>query len=145
MNEIEHIIAKNEEIWTSTPVSLTVINECETRLDLKFPPSYRTFLSKFGTMDVAGNFISGIIDNSLDDLGGGSVLGDTLYFREECQLPNNLIVIQADDEAPYCLDINNGDSECVVVCFELHSGHSKVIASSFLEWIGLFVLGASND
>lgn len=144
MNEIERLIAETAEVWKSEPASLTVIAECEAWLNLKLPPSYRFFLQHFGAINVGGNSISGIIDNSLDDLGGGSVVGDTLQFREEWQLPANLVVIQANDEAPYCLDIGNGSPECAVVCYELHSRHSKVIASSFEEWVRPFVFGVIN-
>lgn len=106
---------------------------------MKFPASYCAFLKQFGALEVGGNTISGIIDDSLDDLGSGSVVGDTLRFRETWGLPTNLVVIQADDEAPLCLKIGKGNPEYAVVCYELHSRNSKVIACSFTEWVGVFV------
>jgi hypothetical protein len=146
MNEIERLIAENvpSQVWRSAPANPAIIAECEARLGVCFPPSYRFFLAQFGAIDIGGSSISGVLDNSLEDLGGGSVVGDTLWFREEWQLPLNLVVIQADDEAPYCLDVSNGSPECVVVCYELHSNHASVIASSFSEWVGTFIFGAEN-
>ncbi len=70
----------------------------------------------------------------------GSLLSDTYSFGEEYELPDSLLVIDPDEDAPYCLDSSNIDSngELPIVCYELNAGHTTVIASNFDDWLFKF-------
>jgi hypothetical protein len=94
-------------------------------------------------MSVGDVTVSGIVDNAPLDRGGGSVVFDTMAFRKDWRLPARYVVIQPDDEAPYCIDTQTRDAagEMVVVCYELHSEHAGVIATSFLDWLDRFYVG----
>ena len=118
------------------PQSDASIATLEQALGVGLPPSYRAFLKTLGSAMIYDSVVSGIHgDEPLGD-GTGWIYGDTLIHREEYNLPPYLLVIQPDPEAPYCLDTRSprDDGELPIVCFELHSGHEKTIASSFLEW-----------
>lgn len=149
MNHIQLLIENVDPklVWTSEPADGHVISACEEMLGVKFPQSYRDFLSSFGALSVGDSSISGILNNSVDDIGGGSVVGDTQRLRQEYGLPVNLVVIESDDEAPYCLDVAQPtlDGECYVVCYELHNAHSSVVAKSFTAWVAPFVFGKTGN
>jgi len=143
MQAIDNLISDTEasQLWSSKPARAQDIQQAETALGVSFPPSYRDFLSRYGAISIGDRrCISGVIDNSPLDPGGTSVVGDTLRFRKEWQLPVHYVVIQADDDAPYCIDAQNRDAagEAAVVCFELHSRLATVIARSFPEWVERF-------
>jgi hypothetical protein len=69
---------------------------------------------------------------------------DTMTFRKDWRLPERYVVIQPSDEAPYCLDTQRSGAagEMAVVCYELHSQHAGVIATSFLDWLDRFYVGS---
>lgn len=148
MDPVDKFLAEAKEIgaWHSAPVHESVIAEAEAKLGVRFPKSYRSFLKELGALAIGDITISGILDGALSDLGGGSVVGDTLRFRSERRIPPHYIVIQPDEDAPHCIDSGqtNSQDEAPVVCYELHSHHSQVIAPSFAEWGNEFVVGKSN-
>ena len=145
MKGIESLISRIDDtrLWKSEPARDEEIQEAEKALGVSFPPSYRAFLSLYGAMSVGDVTISGIVNNAPLDPGGGSVVSDTTTFRKDWRLPDHYVVIQPNDEAPYCLDTQTSDAagEMVVVCYELYSKHAGVIATSFLDWLDRFYVG----
>ena len=148
MQDIEKLISSidDPQLWKSTPAHDEEIQAAETALGVSFPPSYRTFLALYGAVSVVGSTISGIVNNSPLEPGGGSVVYDTMTFRREWHLPHHYIVIQPDEDAPYCLDTRktDGAGEMAVVCYELHSEHAGVIAISFVDWLERFFVGTAR-
>jgi hypothetical protein len=145
MQSIEKLVSSidHPQLRKSKPARDQEIRAAEAALGVSFPPSYRAFLSLYGGISVVNSIISGIVDNAPLDPGGGSVVFDTMRFRKEWHLPSHYIVIQPDEDAPYCLDTRTTDAsgEMVVVCYELHSEHAGVIATSFLDWLERFFVG----
>jgi SMI1-KNR4 cell-wall len=142
MQSIETLISRidDPQFWRSKPARDEEIRAAETALGVSFPPSYRAFLALYGGVSVVDSIISGIVDNAPLDPGTGSVVYDTMSFRKEWRLPDYYVVIQPDDHAPYCLDTRSKDAEgeMVVICYELHSEHAGVIATSFVDWLERF-------
>ena len=139
MDEIDALIAQiranGREVWVAGEQPEETIHELEKTLGVGLPPSYRSFLARFGGLGIVNSFISGIIDAQPLGEGTGWVYGDTKRCREEWGLPEHLLVIQADEDAPYCLDTSNRqDGEYPLVCFELHSKHVSRMANSFGSW-----------
>ena len=128
-------------LWRSQPATPESIRQAEAALGVTFPPSYRAFLERWGALAVIDVTISGILDNN-QDLGGSSVVGDTLRARQEHQLPERYIVIQSNYMAPYCLDMQRPDAkgEVPAICYELYTKHAGVIAASFGEWVEKFFI-----
>jgi len=140
MDEIEALIARlrgeGQRVWVAGPQPEQSIIELEHALNVRLPPSYRTFVAKFGGFSLLNSVVSGIIGEDPLAVGTGRLHWDTQRFRQEYGMPDHLLVVQPDEDAPYCLDIRKQrpDGEMPVVCYELHSGHSSQMASSFSEW-----------
>ena len=141
MDPIDSLIAKSREgghdVWISGPQPEAAIHELERKLGVAMPPSYRTFLAQYGGLGIADWFVSGILDGDAIGEGTGWLYADTIRFREDFGIPESMLIIQPDEDAPYCLDVSNrgSDGECPVVCYELHSGHAGRMAETFLEWL----------
>jgi hypothetical protein len=145
MDEIEDLIAqlreKGEQVSTVGPQSEKTIADLEHALGVTLPPSYRQFLAHFGGFKLLGSSVSGILDGQPLAKGTGSLYGDTQLFRRELGGPEHLLVIQPDQEAPYCLDTRKPDrnGEMPVVCYELDTKHVDRMAASFGEWFAEYL------
>ena len=133
---IAQVRAKGHDLWLAGPQPSETIASLEQALQVTLPPSYRDFLTHFGGAAICDSTVSGIIDGEPLQKATGWLYGDTLRFREEWDLPPHLLVIQPDEDAPYCLDASapGSDGEFPVVCFELHSRHASRIAENFGIW-----------
>ncbi len=140
MDEVEALIARLREdgqrVWVAGPQSEEAITALEQALGLPLPPSYRQFVARYGGFGLPNSFVSGVIDGDPLEAGTGQVYWDTQRFRREYGMPDYLLVVQADGDAPYCLDTRKRrpDGELPVVCYELHSRHTGRMAPSFGEW-----------
>src|SRR4051812_24532430 len=128
---LAQVEANGHEVWSDGPQSEVAIAALESNLGVRLPPSYRAFLGRHGGMGIYDSTISGIIGGDPLDENSGSLYGDTLRFRSEWDLPSYLLVIQADEDAPYCLDTRSASAagEFPVVCYELHTKHEGKVAA----------------
>src|SRR6266436_4346699 len=105
------------------------------RAGVRFPPSYKAFLLQHGALFSSVGAISGVFPQSPLAANAGTVLGDTLYYREHFQLPADFVLIERDfdDNDTWCLDLSAASSngECPVVCYGLKGGASKRLYASF--------------
>ncbi len=140
---LKQIRANGDDVWIAGPQPEKAVAELEQALRVRMPPSYRAFLAQFGAMGIAGSSISGILEGQPLGKGTGWVYGDTLRCRADAQLPKHLLVIQADEDAPYCLDTSaaEDDEEFPLICYELDTQYVSRVADSFgtwfLEWLQL--------
>src|SRR5947208_3302599 len=120
-NQIEQLKACEPSTDVAGRCEPEVIAIIEAKLGVRFPPSYRAFLLGHGAIFSPVGSISGVYPATPVDSGAGTVLGDTLYYREHFQLPNHLVVVQRDEDEndPWCLDtsVPSADGECPMVCF----------------------------
>ncbi|STQ90837.1 SMI1/KNR4 family protein [Iodobacter fluviatilis] len=139
-DQISATQAAGHEVWCAGPSSEESVRVLEATLGVVLPPSYRQFLLNTGALAIYDSTISGVIDDNPTDTPSGSLYGETCRYREDHNLPEHLLVIQPDEEAPYCLDSSavGKNGEFPVVCFELASRHSGVVAPSFSEWLEKF-------
>lgn len=114
-----------------------VVAGLEQALGVTMPPSYRQFLLRYGGLGIGDSFISGIVEDNPLDEGMGSLFGDTQRFRQDYGLPEHLLVVQADEDAPYCLDTSHPGpgGEYPLVSFELHSQQASSLAPTFGQWL----------
>lgn len=121
----------------ATPDAIALV---ESTLGVRFPMSFRMFLSQTGGGGVKGLPISSIGDVGPPRVQHGTVYGDTLYYRESWvsrPLPPQLVVVQrcANDNEPFCLDTSTwAGEECPVVLYNYRSGHVEQIAPNFLAF-----------
>src|SRR5688572_2537013 len=101
---LAQVEANGHKVLTDGPQPEAALLALESKLGVRLPPSYRAFLSRYGAMAIYDSTISGIFGGEPLDESGGSLYFDTLRFRSDRGLPSHLLVIQPDEDAPYCLD-----------------------------------------
>lgn len=115
------------------------IEKLESLLGAQLPSSFKNFLACYGGggFDDEDELVSGIEDDDPKLEHRGTVYGDTLLCRGDYALPENLVVILfGADDAVWCLDVSQLDgNECPVVAFDVFSKTTKVIASTFNEFL----------
>ncbi|HEX3314274.1 MAG TPA: SMI1/KNR4 family protein [Gemmataceae bacterium] len=133
---IDQLRENGEQVWIAGPQPEQAIVSLEHALGVSLPPSYRQFLTKFGAFKLLNSSVAGIVGGNPLAKVAGSLYGDTQQYRQDCGLPKHLLVIQPDEDAPYCLDTRKlgRDGEMPVVCYEPDSGYIDRMASSFGEW-----------
>jgi hypothetical protein len=134
---LERIRSSGEQVWTGSPQSEQRIQSVESQLGLRFPPSYRDFVATFGGLSIGDSVVSGIADDDPLADSYGNAFADTNRFRSEYRLPESLLVVQPDEDAPYCIDAQRPDEhgEGDVICYENHSGNVTKISDSFGTWL----------
>ena len=144
---LARVAANGHEVWSDGPQPEAAIAALESTLGIRLPPSYRAFLAQYGGMAIHSSTISGIIGGQPLDEKGGSMYGDTLTFRREHGLPDHFLIIEPDEDAPYCFDTRNRSAtgEFAVICYELHSKHESRIAPDFDDWMRRFFLHWATD
>jgi len=141
MDKIEKMLdmikANGDDVWVAGPQPETAVADLERKLGYKLPPSYRNFLLRYGSLKIFDTVISGIIDGKYEGDGAGLVVDDTDRYREEFHLPRHLLVVQPDEDAPYCLATSTPDAkgEYPLVCYDLQTGDVDPIAGSFGAWL----------
>ena len=133
---IERIRANGDDVWSAGPQSEQAVAKLEKAIGFRMPPSYRSFLLRFGSFSILDSAISGISDNQPLASGTGYLHWDTQWFRREYELPDHLLVVQPDEDAPYCLDMSDAepDEEVPLVCYELRSRLVEPVAPRFGAW-----------
>jgi len=120
------------------PQNEAKINVLASALGAELPPSFREFLRTYGGGGIVGEWISGIYRGQPLLKNEGSVLGDTLRWRERSHLPTELVVVYTqDDEICWCLDTTSKskNGENPVVSFDFSTPHRTVkIADSFQDF-----------
>ena len=141
MNTIEEVLHKlrqaGTDVWIAGPQTESSIIALENAIGIRMPPSYRHFLATYGGIGIDDSFVSGIIDNDPVGDGTGWLITDTTRFRNDYEMPDFLLAIQADEDAPYCIDTRerDADGEFAVVCYELNSRNIGLVATNFGVWI----------
>lgn len=111
------------------PASEETVAAAEEQLGCAFPPSYRAFLRRFGTLAlpaelaVVHDFLG--LDPAAPD--GKGVVERTLAARAENRLAPGLVVVGLGAQASewFCLDVTRGDAsgELPVVLFDARDNH----------------------
>src|SRR5437773_3713571 len=80
------------------------IEAAESRLGLRLPPSYRTFLEGEGGGSVKGREIYGVVSN-LEAAGPPNVVWRTMQARGSAKLPKRFVIlVDFDDSSAIALD-----------------------------------------
>ena len=88
-------------------------------------------------MSIYGSTIAGIVDGQPLYLNISSIYYATTNLRQEQGLPDYLIVVEPDDESPYCFDTRypDADGEFPLNCYELYSGADGKITNNFPQFV----------
>lgn len=129
--------ALEPETYIYGPADESLIRELEAAFDRPMPPSYRSFLSRFGGISILDNSLSGIIEGKIDE-GRGWAWTDTKYAREWCQLPEHYLVVEPDEDGFKCLDFSRvrADGECPVIYhMPFRTTPFNELGDSYGEWL----------
>jgi antitoxin YobK len=123
------------------PRSDNLIILAEKALDIRFPATYRRFLSEYGAGAFGSDEIYGIIDADFANSGVPDAIWFTLQERKNWDLPNNLVAIyDADDGEIYCLDVEAIErDETPIITYQSayppEEQHRETIARDFGEFL----------
>ena len=109
MKQLENLLA-SKTFEHSGPVSDDEIERHERNLSLKFGPSYRLFLSKFGYLAVGPNELYGICGSNA---AIPSAIHATVSARRNPAFPRNVLVV-AEDGRGRMFCVNAADK--IVIC-----------------------------
>lgn len=114
----------SEALFTTAPLTDEMISSAELALGWKLPTQFVEYVRQLGYGGIGGVDILGVTLS-----GTMAFLEETLNYREE-GLPNNLLVIENNDEFLYCLDATTGS----VVMWPL-TGNPEQYSESFDDFI----------
>lgn len=141
MANIEDIKYLLEMATVSGGVDERSIQEAEERLGVRFPPTYRAFLSQFGAALCDGFRIEGLFVAENDDEPPlwANAVESTLQLRQASRgtIPREYVVISDDGgDYTYYLDTSRPDAqgECPVVVLG-PGADSVIVAHDFVEFI----------
>jgi hypothetical protein len=127
---------KDDDFHGPKPESL--IRLAEETLGLSFPPTYRTFLSRYGCGGVEGFEVYGLVSDDFVHSGIPDAIWLTLDERETGGAPPSLIfVAHTGDGGYYAIDVSlktpNGESPVVEWWpgFGDAVGNGRIVASDF--------------
>ena len=116
------------------------ILEAEQVLNLRFPESYRRFLSEFGAGSFGGFEIYGVICNREAQASVPNTVWLTAKLRQEVELPDQFVVVSDDGMGGYiCLDCSSSSlkESPIVLCYIEGSQVTEavVIAKDFSDYL----------
>ncbi len=120
-----------------------LINSDEQALGVKFPPSYRVFLEKFGILGFGSTEIYGFLG---DQFAGGhaDIVRNTLMLRQECNTFHQYIIICDEGNGHYCLldtsEVNEYGECTVKVGYGLFLPDDRIKIEKRYEDFGDFLL-----
>lgn len=135
---LQHVRMKGHDVWVGEPATEDAIAQLQAVIGVDIPPSLRTFLTNYGALGIADNFLSGIIDNEPLSTDAGGIYGDTLNLRESGDAPQSLWVICSHEDGSYCIDTSRPaqNGEFAIVNFEHGSQqHGVVLTESYLDFV----------
>lgn len=120
----------SDDFSAGRPASAGAIAEAESRLEVRFPLSYRRFLEVLGSLEVPPREVFG-----LDSSGDLSVVAQSVQWRGERGAPATAVVIEADgvDGDPVGFAPSADGEEPPVVRWELD--RTIAIATGFGDYL----------
>jgi hypothetical protein len=119
------------------PKSAGLLAKAEHALRLTFPPTYREFLARLGSGDIAGTEFYGVIGEDFENSSVPDAVWLTRTERRESKFPEKLIIVAATgDGAWYAIDCakpSGVDEHPVVICGP-DGGDAAVVAEDFGEF-----------
>jgi antitoxin YobK len=122
------IEANDEEADFAGPKPRELIELAERAVGLRFPPTYRRFLSEFGAGNFGSTEIYGVIDEDFEH----SSVPDAIWLALSQPRPGLLVFYAVGEGTEFCLDTTRAasDGEMPVVAVD-PSGNREEVASDF--------------
>ena len=78
-----------------------LVEQAESALGVRLPPSYRAFVSELGAGHIAGEEFYGVTSNDFVNSSVPNGIWLTLTERQDSGLPEPLVIVYEDDEGDY--------------------------------------------
>lgn len=90
----------------------SVVQQAEAKLGVRFPPSFRWFLSNWGGVSIGGEVVNGLIDLPFEDECGPDVVYCTMLDRDQLGLDHALVpLVDNDGEEVFYLNTSKVDAD----------------------------------
>ena len=125
--------------FNNGPATEAAVASAESTLGLRFPPSYRHFLLRYGASLCSGFEIYGLpsVPGPDEPPQWSNVIASTLHLRPDC-LPENAIQISHDGmDHGYFLQCSLSDAsfEGPVIEWGPHHASGEIIAATFVDFV----------
>jgi len=133
MDDYERAVAliedNDEEADFDGPKPPGLIELAERAVGLRFPPTYRRFLSEFGAGNVGSTEIYGVIDEDFEH----SSVPDAIWLALTQPRPGLFVIYAVGEGTEFCLDITRtaSDGEMPVVAVDPSGDRQEEVASDF--------------
>ena len=98
------------------PCDAALVAEAEAAIGSRFPPTYREFLTRLGSLKFAGLEIYGITKPKFERPSASYGVWITLNERRTAHLPKDLLVVGDDGMGGlYCIELRDGKEGNVIV------------------------------
>lgn len=138
LEEVFEYFDSSNDAYFIGMISTELILLAEKTLNLIFSNTYKEFLKKYGSADIECIELFGITDSSFD-AEVPDAIGMTLFERENNNLPNQYILVYADDDFYYALDtsISTRENENPVVSLSYGDLQNPVetVAESYEDFL----------
>jgi hypothetical protein len=137
---LEGVIARSKRAKFGRGVVEAVVADAETVLGVRFPPSYRQWLLRYGSGYLATYELQGLAPDlpsqrDPEEVYVGDVVYTALLNRAE-GLPLHLLeILSYEGDEVYYLDLSSGDGEAPVLCREAGYHELHTVAPSFAEFL----------
>ncbi|MGO4126447.1 SMI1/KNR4 family protein [Inquilinus sp. YAF38] len=133
---IKMILDSREPYRQGNGAADDILSAFESRLGVKFSPSYRYFLAKMGTLSFMGHQFYGVTRSGLNAESIPCVLWATERSREKGHITDSMLRIEMSGYGPfYVIDLSQTNAEGEGAVLELPvqgiSGGSEKIADDF--------------
>lgn len=121
MNYLEYLKDKdkNEEFECFGGVSQNLIKDIEDKLKVAFPQNYKEYLNQCGTIGFGDSYIFGLFTDFDNEVETGNVFMETKKYRLEIELPNDYIVLEADEDENIILLKISDTNDCGVYSVDI--------------------------
>jgi cell wall assembly regulator SMI1 len=140
MREIEQALdlikGNGWEVHVEGPARAKDIAKLEKSLGYTLPPTYRSFLERYGSLAIDDEIVLGIASD-----GEATIITGTESLREWQEVPAWIAIIMPHEDGGYAIDFSKRDAsgECAIVSYEGSPDAEGRAADSFGDWLTRFV------
>lgn len=129
-----------DKVHFTGPASSAAVAEAERALGVRFPPSYRAFVERYGAGSIAGRELYGVLDDPVAP-GPPNVVWVTERARQDFGLPRQFVVlVDFDDSSAVALDSSLSASDGEQPVLRIWPGEpGDVIDSELARDFGAFL------
>ncbi|SMF53232.1 SMI1/KNR4 family protein [Pseudobacteriovorax antillogorgiicola] len=113
--------------------------EVESKLGVTLPDDFKTFLREYGNIHVSGSYIAGVFNDDLTEESEGTVIFETLRFREDSRTdPRPSFLVLSCEGNEWYMGIDTKDGR--VLGYDALSQEFTEQYTDFFEYLKSFLI-----